>query len=353
MVKPRLVLRSLVGGAIGGVLLLGTLATALSPRVAGASGQPGMQGGDPASGVLPADPATLRISNSPVAGLILTDGAGRTLYLYTRDTRNTSNCYDACAVRWPPLLTSGTPVAGSGAMSQIIGTIQRRDGSTQAAYNGWPLYYYQEDAAPGDVKGQNVGGVWFVVSDDGGPRMNRAPVNLSGATEFGRVLVDSSGRTLYLYTRDEPNKSNCSGGCARTWPPLLSVGTAQAGEGVNAGLLGLTTREDGSTQVTYNGWPLYYYAPDEKPGDLKGQNVGGVWYVINAAGRDVRSAAAAVQAPRQVPVPRQAPAALPATGSGGLLPQQEPSQTGIVLGLAAIAVVFAGAGLAALRRRTR
>ncbi|HTX79054.1 MAG TPA: hypothetical protein VMC62_05275, partial [Longilinea sp.] len=81
-----------------------------------------------------------------------------------------------------------------------------------------------------------------------------------------------------------PNTSNCYGNCATLWPPLLTTGTPTAGSGVDANLLSTTTRTDGTTQVTYNGWPLYYYASDKAAGDTTGENVNSVWFVVTPAG---------------------------------------------------------------------
>jgi predicted lipoprotein with Yx(FWY)xxD motif len=86
-----------------------------------------------------------------------------------------------------------------------------------------------------------------------------------------------------LFEKDKNGKSACDGACATAWPPLLTNGDPTPGPGVNASLLGTTTRSDGTTQVTYHGWPLYYYAADKAPGDITGQNVdsfGAEWYVI-------------------------------------------------------------------------
>jgi predicted lipoprotein with Yx(FWY)xxD motif len=95
-----------------------------------------------------------------------------TLYLYTKDTPNTSTCYDQCATNWPPLLTTADPIAGEGVDAALLGTTTRTDGSIQVTYNGWPLYYYAKDAAPGDATGQDVGSVWYVVSAAGEQIMN-------------------------------------------------------------------------------------------------------------------------------------------------------------------------------------
>lgn len=109
-------------------------------------------------------------------------------------------------------------------------------------------------------------------------------IELSQNSDLGSFLVDAQGMTLYLYTKDSPNTSNCYSQCEKAWPPLLTAGKAAGGDGVDDAMLGTTTRKDGSTQVTYNGWPLYYFAKDANPGDVAGQKVGGVWFVVSADG---------------------------------------------------------------------
>ena len=217
-------------------------------------------------------------------GTILVDGGGNTLYLLTNDQRNVATCSDGCAGAWPPLATVGAPSAGDGVTANNLGTVTRDDGTVQVTYNGWPLYRFSGDQAPGDANGQGSRGVWFTISTNGGPIQSNAAVDFAGRPELGTVLVDASGRSLYLLTSDEPSVSTCSGGCARAWPPLVTVGDPVAGEGVNGDHLGTITREDGSVQVTFNGRPLYYFASDQKPGDAKGQGVAGVWFTVSTAG---------------------------------------------------------------------
>ncbi|GGX55034.1 COG4315 family predicted lipoprotein [Saccharospirillum salsuginis] len=94
-------------------------------------------------------------------GTILTDEDGMTLYLYTRDDKGVSNCYDRCAQNWPPLEASSN-AQGAGKFS----VIERRDGTHQWAYEGDPLYLWVNDQEPGDVTGQGVGDVWFVIEAD-------------------------------------------------------------------------------------------------------------------------------------------------------------------------------------------
>ena len=100
----------------------------------------------------------------------------------------------------------------------------------------------------------------------------------------GTFLTDATGMSLYLFTNDTPGVSNCTGDCLAAWPALLTDGAPVAGDGVDGSLLGTTTRDDGSVQVTYGGWPLYYFAGDATPGALEGQGVNDVWFVVSPAG---------------------------------------------------------------------
>jgi predicted lipoprotein with Yx(FWY)xxD motif len=111
-------------------------------------------------------------------------------------------------------------------------------------------------------------------------------------TRYGPVLFDGKNRVLYGFTRDRRGgPSRCYGACAAAWPVYFSKGGGlRAGRGVRQALLGTVRRRDGRRQVTYNGWPLYYYA-HEGPGEIKCQNVrefGGLWLVVRANGRLVR-----------------------------------------------------------------
>src|SRR5512142_3044424 len=99
-----------------------------------------------------------------------------------------------------------------------------------------------------------------------------AHVALGKNDQLGSFLVDDKGMTLYLFTKDTPNTSSCYGKCASFWPPLLTSGAPVGASGLDASKFGTTTRTDGTTQVTYNGWPLYYFAKDKQAGDVKGQN---------------------------------------------------------------------------------
>jgi predicted lipoprotein with Yx(FWY)xxD motif len=108
-------------------------------------------------------------------------------------------------------------------------------------------------------------------------------------TGLGEVLVDVKGRTLYVFTKDKGDQSVCSGKCAVAWPALTVTGAATPGTGVEASLLSTSKQANGSSQVTYGGKPLYYFAGDKAPGDTKGQGLNGVWWVVKGDGSLVQS----------------------------------------------------------------
>jgi predicted lipoprotein with Yx(FWY)xxD motif len=133
----------------------------------------------------------------------------------------------------------------------------------------------------------------------GGATAHAAPKTASGQaatlgvannSKLGNILVDSQGRTLYLFQKDSGTTSSCTGACAAAWPPLRVNGQPKVGSGANASMVGTTTRSDGNPQVTYNGHPLYLYSGDQNPGDTNGQGLtqfGGGWFAVSPAGNQV------------------------------------------------------------------
>ena len=250
--------------------------------------------------------AVINVSMDAKLGDILVDGKGMTLYMFTKDTPNKSNCDSACLAKWPPLLTQGSPDLGAGVNAALVGSAMLADGSKIVTYNGMPLYYWVKDAKPGDTTGQDVGGVWYVVSPDGKKveesgedKATETPAPASAAVaeevslmvyadpKLGQILVDGKGMTLYMFTKDEPGKSNCDADCLAKWPPFLTEGAPTLGSGVDDSKVGTANLADGSKIVTYNGMPLYFWVKDTKPGDTTGQGVGGVWYVVSPDGKKV------------------------------------------------------------------
>ena len=118
-----------------------------------------------------------------------------------------------------------------------------------------------------------------------------APVSLSVAgSRYGKIIVDGSGRTLYLFDIERDRKPQCDGACAAAWPPLLASGAMAAAPELNHALIATAARKDGSRQVTYNGHPLYYYGGDHAAGEIKCQAVvefGGGWYVVDVLGNGI------------------------------------------------------------------
>jgi predicted lipoprotein with Yx(FWY)xxD motif len=107
---------------------------------------------------------------------------------------------------------------------------------------------------------------------------------------LGNILVDSQGRTLYLFNRDTGTMSECSGACAVNWPPLAATGKPTVGSGADASLVSTSARAGGHQQVTYNGHPLYLFKGDSKPGDTNGEGLnafGGSWYALSPAGNEI------------------------------------------------------------------
>jgi predicted lipoprotein with Yx(FWY)xxD motif len=257
--------------------------------------------------------AVVNVATDPKLGKILVDGKGMTLYMFKKDVPDQSNCTGNCLKAWPPLLSQAATKAGDGVDASLLGTASMPDGTMIVTYNHMPLYYFAKDTKPGDVNGQGVNSVWFVVSPDGKPVETSGAASTTGQPaqasagvtvkvandpNLGNILVDGKGMTLYIFTKDMPDVSNCSANCQKAWPPLVVTDAATAGDGVNASLLGTATLSDGRKIVTYNHMPLYYWAADTKPGDTTGQGVQGVWFVVSPDGKPVSVSATPSPAPK-------------------------------------------------------
>jgi predicted lipoprotein with Yx(FWY)xxD motif len=114
-------------------------------------------------------------------------------------------------------------------------------------------------------------------------------VSAAKVGDLGTVLVNSEGLTLYDFHKDKGSTSACYGACAAAWPPLLTEGNPQAQGPADRSMLGTAKRKDGTVQVTYNGWPLYTYAGDQKPGEANGNDIdqfGAEWYALQPNGQE-------------------------------------------------------------------
>ena len=119
------------------------------------------------------------------------------------------------------------------------------------------------------------------------PATEKGTEVIVAGSEFGDMLYGADKQAIYIFENDEKGKSNCYDECAEAWPPVYTDGEPQAGDGVEAGLLGTTKRRDGKLQVTYDGQPLYFYAHEE-PGEVRCHNIdlnGGLWWVVGPDGK--------------------------------------------------------------------
>ncbi|HEX7949998.1 MAG TPA: hypothetical protein VF494_06595 [Candidatus Limnocylindrales bacterium] len=246
--------------------------------------------------------------------LLVAASNGMTLYTFTKDVAGsgTSACTGGCLTNWPALtIAAGDTPTGDSTVTGALGTIVRTDdGATQVTYNGKPLYFFAKDTKPGDTNG--IYPNWEAV-------VLAAPVQaqvVAGRVigSHGTLMVAASNNmTLYTFTKDVAGSgtSACTGGCLTIWPALtVDAGSVPTGDGTVTGQLGTIVRTDnGATQVTYNGLPLYFFSKDVAPGDTKG---------IYPNWEAVVLAAAATPAPTQVTAtppatstvnPAQAPAA--------------------------------------------
>ena len=242
-------------------------------------------------GAMAQEDTFLAVAQDPSVGAFLTDAEGNALYLFTPDTTaGESACYDDCAEAWPPLEPADDMSLPAGVPGELA-TIERTDGTQQVTYNDIPLYYFVRDEQPGDIAGQGVGGVWFIVPPDAelgpypaapgeGTPVPASNLQVGFTEELGPFLTDAEGMTVYLFTEDvTAGESACYDDCAEAWPPVPAADGMMLPPGIQ-GTLSAIERTDGSQQMAYNDIPLYYYAADTQPGDTTGQDVGEVWYII-------------------------------------------------------------------------
>jgi predicted lipoprotein with Yx(FWY)xxD motif len=238
----------------------------------------------------------------------LVDGRGMTLYILRKDTPGSGStapvlwgCTSGCAANWLPYVAGSPLLAGPG-VTGILGIFTRPDGIQQITYNGWPLYYFAGDKKPGDVNGDGIGNLWAAAPVNMNPltftgltsplvsglsptenvatASNNPSIVIGGNPTLGDFFVDARYRTLYVFRKDLPGASHCLDACAANWPPYLVQQGSPTIELGLTGIVGVITRPDGTSQVTLNGWPLYYFAGDVKPGDANGDGVNNNWYVV-------------------------------------------------------------------------
>lgn len=284
----------------------------------------------------PAARKWVQLSAAAAGGLnpVVVNGAGFTLYRFDKDSADPSrsHCTGDCAKTWPPVLIQPDGrVFVDGVDGSRVGVVRRDDGTLQVTIGGRPVYRFAGDTAPGQTKGQGVGGTWFGVTPDGGratesaqgtqasglnyqngtAQQHHAPPNTGdnykgprnsptamkwvqltsgSANGLNPIVHDGAGFTLYRFDKDSPRptESNCDGKCARTWPPVLvHTGTRIFVDGVHTNQIGIVKRHDGTRQVTIGGWPVYRFSGDKAPGQTNGEGVGGTWFAVSPTGGKV------------------------------------------------------------------
>ncbi|TVR20876.1 MAG: hypothetical protein EA396_09400 [Anaerolineaceae bacterium] len=219
--------------------------------------------------------ALVNVGESEDFDAFLVGPDGMTLYMFVPDD---ANCVDQCLANWPPLtVESADDLTLADGIPGTLGIYERED-MLQVTYNDMPLYYFVADEEPGDMMGEGINNVWYVVE----PVMIYAA---HGHEDFGSFLVGPEGMTLYLFV---PDDANCVDQCLVNWPPL----TVESADDITisqrlSGETGVFEREDGTLQVTYDDIPLYYFINDMMIGDVNGQGVNDVWYIINTIGTRV------------------------------------------------------------------
>jgi len=205
----------------------------------------------------------------------IVDDKGKTLYLFAKDVMGDSKCTDACLKIWPVFYSEKISVS-SGLNSSDFDTITRIDGNKQTTFKGWPLYYFSSDVNPGDIKGEGVNSIWFIARSD-------YKIFIADKDNL-QYIVDVNGNTLYNFTKDQPDVSNCKGGCLKAWPVFYAENIVVPSI-MNNSDFSVITNSEGSKQTTYNKMPLYYYINDTARGDINGQGVNDAWFIVEPAAK--------------------------------------------------------------------
>ena len=245
----------------------------------------------------PAPKPGLYIETNATLGKILTDEKGMTLYFFSKDADGQSACVDGCVTTWP-IYYNASPYIGTGLKASDFGVITRPDGKKQTTYKGWPLYYFANDNAKGDVNGEGVKNVWFVAKPDYSVMLAvNQLVGLDGVnylsdytpgTGLTSYLTDAYGRTLYRFVKDSANVNNYT-------QAFTSANAAHNGdwpiyEAPLGAVPSIFNKADfsqisvfGKKQMTYKGWPLYYRENDTKRGLTTGVSIPkpGIWPIVN------------------------------------------------------------------------
>ncbi len=230
-------------------------------------------------------------------GNVIADGRGMTLYVYVDDLLSVqAACTADCLHDWRPALARGRVNVVSG-VTGSIGSIDRPGVGRQLTMDERPLYTFSGDR-PGEVRGNGVGNLWWAMTPTG-LTATSFPVETTTygapglttlrvvATAVGPAVANDRGQVLYEYGDDTPSTSNCGADwCLVDWPPLEVSGAPTVPSGITAPIA-VIGGADGTRQITLGGHPLYTFAGDIHPGDLRGQGVGRNWYLVSPSGQPI------------------------------------------------------------------
>lgn len=240
----------------------------------------------------------IKVTNNSTFGSILTDGNGASLYFFANDALESSNCTGGCLGSWPIYYSANLEIDASLEVSDFA-TITHPNGEMQTTYKGWPLYYFAPSGDGtlenvGEVNGDGVGSVWYVAKPDYAVMMVNAQLvgldgnNYTSSYEVGdgvtMYIVDDRGNTLYSFVNDSKNVNNFTAedfSNDAVWPIFNANGQAYPSS-LNADDFS-TIDVHGRTQITFKGWPLYYFGQDAVRGENKGISVPapGIWPIVN------------------------------------------------------------------------
>lgn len=235
----------------------------------------------------------VQLANNAALGSILTDSNGKTLYIFSKDTKANSECLGGCLDAWP-IFYSQNLTTSTGLDASDFATITRADGELQTTYKGWPLHYFANDNAAGDTNGDDVANVWYVAKPDYSLMYAKAQLvghdgnNYTSTYDLGdeetSYIINVNGKTMYTFSNDTNNTNNFTSSDFSNnvvWP-IVEITLDQIPSILENNDFG-TIDVHGRTQLTYRGWPLYYFGQDTVRGDNKGISfpAPGVWPVAN------------------------------------------------------------------------
>lgn len=235
----------------------------------------------------------VKLVDNATFGKILVDVDGKSLYFFSKDTKDTSVCEGGCLSSWP-IFYEENLILETGLETADFTTITRADGAMQTTYQGWPLYYFANDTNAGDTNGDDVGNVWYVAKPDYSLMYVKTQlVGHDGKNYLGdytegdgetSYIVDIEGNTMYAFvndTKDTNNFTNSDFSNNAVWP-IVEITLDKIPSILSNSDFG-TIDVFGRTQLTYKGWPLYYFGQDTVRGDNKGISfpAPGVWPIVN------------------------------------------------------------------------